>query len=225
MARIMLDDPEPVTKCEIMRVDIFVEIFIACQQSASYSRMIRDLAVMKQSRLVLYSSGNLGCLFVVLETAIKANTLNCRYNNSFCHWYGVKSCQQGHRHASGSCPDKTVTQSSGVNSENGQSSCSSGCREIIRAHCFGDKGADTDSVSAAKAAQFHSRSRNVFSSVSVMVHLMFLCCGFCDRRMPVIILLCENKTDCISIRLVRFPAHKPVSSNYHHPELRRTLIL
>ena len=29
-----------------------------------------------------YSSGNLGCLFVVLETAIKANTLNCRYNKA-----------------------------------------------------------------------------------------------------------------------------------------------
>ena len=27
-----------------------------------------------------YSFGNLGCLLVVLETAAKANTLNCRYN-------------------------------------------------------------------------------------------------------------------------------------------------
>ena len=26
-----------------------------------------------------YSFGNLGCLFIVLETATKANTLNCRY--------------------------------------------------------------------------------------------------------------------------------------------------
>ena len=111
-----------------------------------------------------------------------------------------------------------MIQSFKVNSANGQSSCSSGCREMIRAHCFGDKGADTDSVSVAKAAQFHSSSRNVFSSVSVMVHLMFLCCGFCDRRMPVIILLCENKTDCRGIRLVRLPAHKPESSNYHHPD-------
>ena len=32
-----------------------------------------------------------------------------------------------------------MIQSFKVNSANGQSSCSSGCREMIRAHCFGDK--------------------------------------------------------------------------------------
>ena len=52
MARIMLDDPEPVAKSEIMRVDIPFVTPVACQQSASYSRVIRDLTVMKQSRLV-----------------------------------------------------------------------------------------------------------------------------------------------------------------------------
>ena len=47
---------------------------------------------------VHYSFGNLGRLFVVLETAAKANTLNCRYNKI----YIPAPCE--HRHC---CPRRT----------------------------------------------------------------------------------------------------------------------
>ena len=50
--RVVFDDPEPVAQSEIMRVDICAEITVTCQQSASYSRGIRDFAVMQQGRLV-----------------------------------------------------------------------------------------------------------------------------------------------------------------------------
>ena len=55
------------------------------------------------------------------------------------------------------------------NAREKQNSWSSGCREMIQAHCFGESGAETDASSEENTAQFHSRSRNTFSSCSVMV--------------------------------------------------------
>ena len=47
------------------------------------------------------------------------------------------------------------------------------------ASCFGESGAETDASSEMNATQFHSRSRNTFSSCSVreIAFIVFFECG------------------------------------------------